>query len=1045
MAVPVLQVTPAVGEVLAHRSGPLLVLGGPGTGKTAVLVEAASQHLLSGRTGRPLVLSFSRRAAQLMSARIAARVGGVVESPLAMTVHSLCLAVVRRFGPADDVGRLRLLTAPEQEARLRDLLSGLPPEVWPESLRRATGTRGFAAELRTFLARVRQLGLDPADVVLAGDRSGRPEWHAAGEFFEEYLDVLDADSAIDYAELIHRARILLSDPEVVATLRSEITAVFVDELQDIDPAQLGVVRDLVPEGGHVVACGDPDQAVFGFRGAHPRAIGEFRRAFTDAAGEPPVVVLDQGHRVPRRIAESLGELTGRLPLPGLPMNVLAGFRSPVPPEGGDLRVFTLPTPAAEAAFIARELRAAHLLDGVPWSQLAVIVRAGRAAIPVLRRALVTAGVPIEVAGDEIPLAAELAVRPLLLALEVAAGDIEVDPDVAERLLVSPLGGLDPVSLRAIGRALRAADRIEQGGMGLPRSSGELIAEALRSPLEPGGAEPAAAASASVLLLGRLLASARQLISAGATPAEVLWHVWQGTDWPTDLQTAAEHGGEAGRRADRDLDAVCALFDLATAADAQAGARGLRTFLAEVRAQAIPADSLRESALRGAAVRVLTAHRAKGLEWQRVFVAGVQEGAWPDLRSRDTLLQGAALPTGAPLGPDTAERLAESRRLFYVACTRATEQTTVTAVAGTDGEGDQPSRFLRELDVTPVTVGAADITPLSFVGLAARLRRVVVDPAASPGVRQAAAVRLARLADLGVPRVAGVADPHRWWGTRMLTAPAPVAIGGGEVVQLSGSSLTKLMSCPRNYYLDRVVHAGTQRGSALSMGSVIHVLAKQAAAVGVPADTLASHLGDVWSQIPFEAEWLAVSEQVEAESALMRLGVWQQANSYRRVLGVEVPFGVELAIAGETVRLVGAVDRLEDDGEGGLRIVDFKTTRRPATKAEVATHEQLGVYQLAAQLGAFERLAPGVRRAGGAELVHLRVPETNSDFPKVVAQASLTDDPQPTADQPTWVHDRIARAVAIVRAGEYPATPGDHCRNCPFTTSCPARGGKQVIA
>lgn len=1041
--------TPAFTRVVEHRSGPLLVLGGPGTGKTTALVEAAARHIIEARPGRPLVLSFSRRAAQSMSARIAARVGGVVESPLAMTVHSFCLGVARRFMPVGEVGELRLLTAPEQEARLRELLSGLPHEAWPSSLRLAVGTRGFAAELRTFLARVRQLGLDPDDVIASGWRSGRQEWVTAGGFFEDYLDVLDAEFAIDYAELIHRTRILLADPAVAATLRSEITSVFVDELQDIDAAQLGVVRDLVPDGGHVVGCGDPDQAVFGFRGAHPRAVGEFRRVFAAGGSEPEIIVLEQGHRLPAKIQSSLHDFTGRLPLPGLPGSVLARFRAPEPSHsGGQLRVFTLDTATAEASFLARELRAAHLLEGVPWSQMAVIVRAGRTAIPLLRRALVAAAVPIEVAGDEIPLAAELAVRPLLLALDVVSGATELDPDVAERLLVSPLGRLDAVALRGFGRHLRQAERAELGGAALPRSSGELVALILRSHEALAALEPPEAVPAGALRLAAVLASARALVTAGATAGEVLWHVWQGTEWPAELEAAAARGGEAGRRADRDLDAVCALFDMATGSDSLAGERGLRNFLAEVRAQAIPADTLRESAVRGGAVRVLTVHRSKGLQWRRVFVVGVQEGTWPDLRSRDTLLQAAALPTGDELGPDTSERLTEARRLFYVACTRASEQTTLTAVAGTDGEQDQPSRFLGELDVAPVTVSAADASPLSLEGLAARLRRAAVDPQVSPGLRQAAAVRLAKLADLMLPQAepaVPAADPARWWGLRELTnvttESSTVAAGG---VRLSGSALAVLLACPRRYYLARVVRADTPRGSAASLGSVIHVLARQAATAGVPPAHLVEHLDQVWEQIPFEAEWFSTSEKIEAEMALIRLGKWQLATAHRRVLGVEVEFRAELHVSGEPVVLVGAVDRLEDDGEGGLRIVDFKTGRTTPTRNAAATDEQLGVYQLAAQLGAFEHLAPGCRRAAGAELVYLRSAETNQDFPKTFVQPSLTDHPHPTDSHPTWVHERIASAVEIVRASEFPATPNDNCKFCAFAMSCPARGGKQVV-
>ena len=139
-------------------------------------------------------------------------------------------------------------------------------------------------------------------------------------------------------------------------------------------------------------------------------------------------------------------------------------------------------------------------------------------------------------------------------------------------------------------------------------------------------------------LAELLQRAERGIRTGSTAEEALWLLWSGTDWPDRLRRDAARGGEVGRRANRDLDAVCALFDIAARSEEVSGRRGVTAFLAEVESQQIPADPMRESELRGSAVRVLTAHRAKGLEWPLVVVAGVQEGAWPDVRRRGSLLE-----------------------------------------------------------------------------------------------------------------------------------------------------------------------------------------------------------------------------------------------------------------------------------------------------------------------------------------------------------------------------------------------------------------------
>ena len=132
---------------------------------------------------------------------------------MVMTFHALCYALVRRFGENDHDAPVRLLTGPEQDFRVREVLAGSPQTGradWPQSVTAAFGTRAFATEVRAVIAKARQLGMDPEDVVDAGLAAGRPEWVSVGQFFDEYLDVLDAERVLDYAELVHRCRILLA-------------------------------------------------------------------------------------------------------------------------------------------------------------------------------------------------------------------------------------------------------------------------------------------------------------------------------------------------------------------------------------------------------------------------------------------------------------------------------------------------------------------------------------------------------------------------------------------------------------------------------------------------------------------------------------------------------------------------------------------------------------------------------------------------------------------------------------------------------------------
>ncbi len=1045
--------------VQAHRRSPVLVVGPPGSGKSTVVAAAAAVDLRERAPGepQPLVLTFGRRAASQLRNEVARALDRTISPPWVTTVHAFCLWLLRRAA-VPGTSAPRLLTAPEQEFRVRELLAGRGVAVWPAEIEQAVGTRAFARQVRAAIARARQLGLDPDDVVAAGRASGRDEWVSLGRFFAEYLDILDHEGSLDYAELVHRARIVLTDEELAASVRGEISRVIVDEYGELDPAQIGLLRSLVGPGGPILAVGDPDQVVFRFRGAHPRALADFPDTFRSAAGEPAAVLaLGAVHRGAPGLTAAWRRVARRLPLPVLgdvAARVLRADDQARP--GAEVRTFVCATEAEQAQLIAEELRRAHLDEGFRHADIAVLVRSGRRQIAPIARALVAAGIPVEVAGDEIPLLSEQAVRPLLLALEVVLrgiepGGVELDADEAKRLLTSPLVGLDAVGLRTLGRLLLEAERAKTGSSLIARSPGQLIADVLAEPERLTGVAETAEVAA-VRGLAELLARAAEVLAKPASGAsDVLWSLWSGTEWPQRLRAASLAGGEAGRRADRDLDAVIALFASANASEQPAGPGGVRGFLAEVAAQEIPADTTREAEVRGRGVRLLTAHRAKGLEWPLVVVAGVQEGLWPAPGAGAAILEPSELVSDGLVGrPEARESLADERRLFHVACSRASRRLIVSAVQGSDGEANQPSRFLTELGVEPAEFRPS-ARPLTLPALVAQLRRRAADPGCSAALREAAAARLARLAALTDSRgrpLAPQARPSLWWGVLDATGRPPKPTGP---LRISPSMLTGLLTCPRQHYLTRQVKADPPRSAATSLGSVIHVLAEHARNSGLDFDELTAKLDEVWGELPFATAWLSVSERDQAEAALTRFLNWSDANAGTEVLGVEVGFDVEVDVAGDQVRLVGTVDRLERAADGRLRVVDFKTGKRPPTAGATASHEQLGVYQLAIEAGGFERLAgPGATSAGGC-LVYLRVPGGSDldDYPKEFHQAALSERPHladDDADHPSWVHERLARAARLVREGRYPATPGPGCTWCPFAASCPAKpAGRQVVA
>ncbi|MGW3658449.1 ATP-dependent helicase [Streptomyces sp. NPDC005151] len=1077
--------------VVDHPGGPLLVLAGPGTGKTTTLVEAVAARVArGGDPARILVLTFSRKAAVELRDRMAARLGAA-RGPQATTFHSFCYALVRAHQDADlFADPLRLLSGPEQDVTVRDLLAGqleLEQEGiahirWPDELRACLTTRGFADEVRAVLARSRELGLGPDALADFARRTGRPDWGAAAAFLAEYLDVLDAQGVLDYAELVHRAVLLAERPEVSAVLAGAYDAVFVDEYQDTDPAQVRLLHALAgnrgsapgADGGRdLIAFGDPDQSIYTFRGADVNGILDFPETFRRADGGPaPVGVLTTSRRSGAQLLAATRLLTRRMPLTRLPSAKVRAHRElAAVREGGRVETYTYPTASTELDNIADLLRRAHLEDGVPWNEMAVLVRAGGRTIPAVRRALTSAGVPLEVDGDDLPLRHEPAVAPLLTALRTVAtaalhrtGAAEptapddgaapaseepdapwLDTETALALLTSPLGSMDAADLRRLGRALRDEERA--AGNRVPPPSGELLARALAEPERLVAHDPTYARGAQ--RLGALLRKAREHLEGGGTAEEALWELWAGTPWPGRLERAALRGGAGGRNADRDLDAVCALFDTAARAEERTGGRGALNFLEEVDAQDIAADTLSKRVGRPDAVRLMTAHRSKGLEWRLVVVAGVQEGLWPDLRRRGSLLEADRIGRDGlaePLTPGAL--LAEERRLFYVAATRARERLIVTAVKAPADDGDQPSRFLTELGIEPRDVTGRPRRPLAVAALVAELRATTVDPDASDALRDEAAHRLARLAaltdDEGQPLVPS-AHPYRWWGLHEPTRSAVPLRDRDHPVALSGSALDQLANtCALQWFLGREVKADAPATAAQGFGNVVHVLADEVASGRTPADlaVLMERLDSVWDGLVFDAPWKSQQEKEQARVALERFLRWHVMDRTGRTSAAsEHDFDVTLEAGEYEVRIRGSMDRVERDADGRAYVVDFKTGKQSPTKDEVARHPQLAVYQLAVREGAVDEFFDGHRPApGGAELVQLRQPapkkEGGDALPKVQAQEPPTTE---------WVSDLLATAAGRVLDERFTPTTGQHCTHCTFRASCSAQPeGRHIL-
>ena len=1028
--------------------GVLRVLGGPGTGKSSLLIDAAAARIAAGAdpesvlllTGSGRIRSRARSAltTTLLRSRELGPCRAVIREPLVRSVHSYAFAVLRLAAQRAGGPPPRLVTSAEQDAIIAELLAGdiedgpAATTAWPAELRAALGTAGFAAELRELLTRCAERGVDPARLQQLGRLCGRPEWAAAGQFASRYEQVMllraavgtaapqATTPAVGAAELVGAAlEAFAVDPELLAAERARISVLLVDDAQQLDPQAALLVRALAAGADVTLLAGDPSQAVFGFRGAEPAAL---------LGDGTPSVTLTTSHRCAPAVARAVSGIAGRL-AGGCEIDGAAD-------DSGSVEMRLAASAGAEAALIADSLRRAHLVDGVPWSQMAVVVRSVPRAAAGLSHALARAGVPVAPPAVSGSLAEQPAAQALLTVLAATAEGL--DGGRALTLLTGPIGRVDPVSLRQLRRALRRAE-IDSP----PREFGELLVRALTT----GGSARLTPTQARPLRQVRaVLDAAARCHRRGEDPRYTLWAAWRRSGLQRRWLAACERGGPSGAQAGRDLDAVTALFDATDhylSRTAGVSLPGLIDHLGTLQMPAVGPDT----AAAAEQVTVLSAHAALGHEWDLVVIAGLQEGLWPN-----------TIPRGGVLGTQRlidvldgvtenasmrAPLLAEERRLLVAAMGRARKRLLVTAIDGQASDGSEaalPSPFFTE--IAQWVTGSADAASpdaarqpvtaprvLSAAAVVGRLRGVVCAPqdTVSDAVRDCAATQLARLAAAGVPG----ADPAGWYGMTPVSTTEPLwsrCDHAENIVSLTPSSLQTLTDCPLRWLAER--HGGTDaRDLRSTIGSVLHALIAEPS---VSESQLLAALERAWQHLPFESRWYSANELARHRAMIQAFFEWRaQTRSELTEVGVEVDVdGVLDGHGGASVRLRGRVDRIERDGAGRLVIVDVKTGKAPVSKDDAQRHAQLAAYQLAVAEG----LVAHGDEPGGARLLYLG---------KAGSGGATEREQDPLTPQAREEWGNLVREAAEATAGpQFVARINDCCTHCPLRPSCPAHVGAE---
>lgn len=994
----------AQAEAIAYRGTPLIIRGATGTGKTTTLIECAIDRIRQGADPSSiLILAFGRERASEIRDAIVVASKGTVQEPVARTFHALAFSILAMTS-GDNFRETVLISGAEQESFIKILLQGNIEDGvnwWPTELRLDPDadekilmgepllTQGFIRELRDLMMRATERGLTPSDLAEKGQRLREKYWAGAAKFWQQYIEVSanmdggagDAKMRIDPSEIINAAIAhLKSNPDVLATLRSRFSTIMVDEFHESDPAQRNLLQLLKTNDSVFVV--DPQSAVGRFRGSDPDGVNaHIEKNFAKAH----MVTLSNNHR-------------------GAPEKFAVELRSE----------------SEEAQYIAYQIKRAHLMEGVAYSDMAIILRSHNTTATAIRRSLGQSGIPV--AGDREAIAANAAIAPFLLLARVAVGSQPLNLDTCERLLLSEFGGATSISLRRIRTALlKSRDEASD-----PRTGTQMIIDAIDK-----GDIPIEEVSELRRVHELLTAARASMRKKNPSIHDLLWAIWsKAVNGENQLisenwQRTALRAGSRGAAADRDLDAMVQLFDSAARHIDRMPGSHPRIFLEEISQENIVTDLITAKGLRPDVVELLTVHSAKGLQFKRVFVAGIQEGTWPNLKQRSTLLGAERLVERERHGEElaqveldliTAHSLAEDeKRLFHVATTRASEQLHISAVSR---EEDSPSAFFLEAAESQDYAESTFINarPLTANALVASLRRAL-----STDQGDTAASLLATLAASEI----AVADTNNWLGAHPISSDLPL-FTEDEIIPISPSAAESFEKCGLKWLLER--NGGSDGDStAQLLGSVIHEYARlKVEQPDITDEFLYQSLDSAWPLITESTGWISKVQLQRAQKMLQRFAQYHRTNN-RDVEGVELGFEFELGRA--VVR--GSVDRLEVDSDGRFFVVDFKTGKAIGKK-EAAENLQLACYQLGVVLNAFEKKFTNPE-VSGSHLVFL-----GHDTIEVATRERPPIDVEEVSGHLERIATEMAAPIFIAKKNEF-------CGFCPVKSSCPVHlEGRSVI-
>lgn len=961
-------------RAITHRDGPLLVIAGAGTGKTRVITERI-RHLLQcvpGVLGENILgLTFTDKAAGEMKARVLSAVGDRAKDVTLKTFHSFCESLLKDTDPQS-----RMLDKFDHWILLRRNLSRLQLDHYrrlaepgqflndfveffsrcQDELVSCEDYQRFADELA---ARLQAEGPELDSHTLAERQETVAREQEIARAYRASEELLREKKCSSFGTLITGTVALLErDMALRASLQSRYRYILVDEFQDTNIAQLRLLELLVNETKNIFAVGDNDQAIYRFRGA---SFGSFKLFLERFAGwregqdstKFRVSLTDNYRSTPNilRVAtQVIGQNTVSADFPKKVLN-------PTKAEGEKARIAELATPEDEACWIAAELDRLHKA-GRRWRDFAVLYRAHGHRDELVGE-LSERKIPFVI--SRLSILEHPVVKDILAYLRLIA--TPYDDIAAVRALAAPAWQLAP------GDVVRFAERA--------RKERTKIYDVLQAQPPTLPFEPPPTALNELLEFTTQQRKTMKRRDAAYILADVL-------DWLEIYLRVPEHHRKHVQR----------LAEFVKEWQDKSDTRKLPEFIEylDFFEQAGGAVCL-EDDFPGDAVRLMTVHGAKGLEFAHVFVLRVNRNKFPQpQRPHIFEFPTALMKEGLP---EEQFHIQEERRLFYVAITRAQDHLTITTL--TEKKGKIPL-FVEDILMSPA------VKHRDVLQLAPKIALHASD--GSTRTNENGSARLSLFTPSGAPKIfSRIAD---WAETFLPTPPEPL--------ELNPSAVDRYRKCPQKYLFAYLwsLHEGPK--ATLTFGRVMHstirrVMAEFKRAHRLPFEEVQRLFETEWSAVGFEDEYQEAEYKKDGLEQLRALhqSVLQQTPE---IVNLEKTFALPVE---NNVILTGRMDQINSLGPGEIEIIDYKTGRAKNDK-EAAKDLQLSIYALAAK-----------------EVFDLNPA-------RLVFHYLTTNERQETSRTPKQLEEAqqiVQEVAADIRARSFPAKEGFVCRSCSYRSICPA--------